>query len=151
MKKIMGTNKQSQSSPFPSQLGWIGCAIQQTNHNRLPVFFFSLLYYNYYLIKKKIIPQNTFARAFSRFIPDGIGSVYQMCFRDVTMGKIQLRPRQWWAESAPPGGDRVKLSQNLGATWVAPVACLFSYLWAVEGQLFLFSLHKQSPSFYLLC
>jgi hypothetical protein len=22
----------------------------------------------------------------------------------------------------PPGGDRVKVSQNLGATWVAPVA-----------------------------
>ena len=27
-----------------------------------------------------------------------------------------------WAESAPHGGDRVKVSENLGATAVAPVA-----------------------------
>ena len=33
-----------------------------------------------------------------------------------------MRPLQWWAESAPPGGDRVKVSENLGATEVAPVA-----------------------------
>jgi len=33
-----------------------------------------------------------------------------------------MRPLQWWAESAPPGGDRVKVSENLGATSVAPVA-----------------------------
>ena len=33
-----------------------------------------------------------------------------------------MRPLQWWVESAPPGGDRVKVSENLGATSVAPVA-----------------------------
>ena len=33
-----------------------------------------------------------------------------------------LRPLQWWAESAPYGGDRVKVSENVGATTVAPVA-----------------------------
>ena len=33
-----------------------------------------------------------------------------------------MRPLQWWAESAPPGEDRVKVSENLGATSVAPVA-----------------------------
>ena len=26
-----------------------------------------------------------------------------------------MRPLQWWAESAPPGGDRVKVSENFGA------------------------------------
>ena len=33
-----------------------------------------------------------------------------------------MRPLRWWAKSAPPGGDRVKVSENLGATSVAPVA-----------------------------
>ena len=33
-----------------------------------------------------------------------------------------MRPLRWWAESAPPGWDRVKVSKNLGATAVAPVA-----------------------------
>ena len=33
-----------------------------------------------------------------------------------------MRPLRWWAESAPPGGNRVKVSENLGATSVAPVA-----------------------------
>ena len=42
--------------------------------------------------------------------------------RDVILGKIQVRPLRWWAESAPPGWDRVKVSENLGATSVAPVA-----------------------------
>ena len=32
-----------------------------------------------------------------------------------------MRQCQWWAESAPPGWDRVKVSENLGATSVAPV------------------------------
>ena len=32
-----------------------------------------------------------------------------------------MRPLRWWAESAPPGGDRVRVSEYLGATWVAPV------------------------------
>ena len=29
---------------------------------------------------------------------------------------------KWWAESAPLGWNRVKVSENLGATAVAPVA-----------------------------
>ena len=33
-----------------------------------------------------------------------------------------MRPLQWWAESALPGGDRVKVSENVGATSVVPVA-----------------------------
>ena len=33
-----------------------------------------------------------------------------------------MRPLRWWAESTPPGWDRVKVSENLGATAVAPVA-----------------------------
>ena len=33
-----------------------------------------------------------------------------------------MRPRQWWAESAPPGWNSVKVSENLDATVVAPVA-----------------------------
>ena len=33
-----------------------------------------------------------------------------------------MRPLQWWAKSALPGGDRVKVSENLGATSVAPFA-----------------------------
>ena len=42
--------------------------------------------------------------------------------RDVTAGKIEMRPLRWWAESALPGRDRVKVTENLGATSVAPVA-----------------------------
>ena len=39
------------------------------------------------------------------------------------VGKFEMRPLQWWAESAPPpGGDRVKVSENSVATSVAPVA-----------------------------
>ena len=33
-----------------------------------------------------------------------------------------MQALQWRAESALPGGDRVKVSENLGATEVAPVA-----------------------------
>ena len=33
-----------------------------------------------------------------------------------------MQLRQWWTESAPPGWNRVKVSENLGATLVAPVA-----------------------------
>ena len=33
-----------------------------------------------------------------------------------------MRPLRWFAESAPLGEDRVKVSENLGATSVAPVA-----------------------------
>ena len=42
--------------------------------------------------------------------------------RDVTTGKIQVQPLQWWAKSAPHGWDRVKVSEKIGATAVAPVA-----------------------------
>ena len=33
-----------------------------------------------------------------------------------------MRPRRWWAESVPLGGNRVKVSENKGATAVPPVA-----------------------------
>ena len=33
-----------------------------------------------------------------------------------------MRPLQWWAESAPLGWERVKVSENSGVTVVAPVA-----------------------------
>ena len=46
----------------------------------------------------------------------------QCIFRDVTTRKVLVRPRQWWVESAPPDWNRVKVSENLGATSVAPVA-----------------------------
>ena len=42
--------------------------------------------------------------------------------RGVTTGKCKLRPLRWWVESAPLGLDRVRVSENLGATAVAPVA-----------------------------
>ena len=59
-----------------------------------------------------------------------ICSIIILCFlellriksRDITTRKIYVRTCQWWAESAPPGCNRVKVSQNLGATAVAPVA-----------------------------
>ena len=43
--------------------------------------------------------------------------------------EILVRPRQWWAESAPPGWNRVKVSENLAATevglplWLRPCLC----------------------------
>ena len=52
----------------------------------------------------------------------------QSLFRDVTTRKIQVRPCQWWAESAPLGRNRVKVSENLGVTAVAPVAPLVTSL-----------------------
>ena len=33
-----------------------------------------------------------------------------------------MRPLQWWAESALPGWNKVKVSENLGVTAVASVA-----------------------------
>ena len=47
---------------------------------------------------------------------------YYIHIRDVTTGKYLLRPLRWWAESAPLVWDRVKVSENLGATAVTPVA-----------------------------
>ena len=37
------------------------------------------------------------------------------------MGNFLVRPPRWWAESATPGWNRVKVSENLGATAVVPV------------------------------
>ena len=42
--------------------------------------------------------------------------------RDLTAGKCWLRHLIWWAESIPLGWDRIKVSENLGATVVAAVA-----------------------------
>ena len=45
-----------------------------------------------------------------------------------------MQPLQRWAESAPLGGNRVKVSENLGATLVAPVACVVTSLSAKTSQ-----------------
>ena len=45
-----------------------------------------------------------------------------MIHRDVTTGKFLVRPLQWWAESALPGSNRVKVPENLGSTAVTPAA-----------------------------
>ena len=45
-----------------------------------------------------------------------------MIHRDVTTGNFLVRPLQWWAESALPGSNRVKVPENLGSTAVAPAA-----------------------------
>ena len=47
-----------------------------------------------------------------------------------------MRPLRWWAESAPPGGNRVKVSENLGATSVAPVAPVDTSLNCIAEILF---------------
>ena len=56
--------------------------------------------------------------------------------RNLTKGKVYLHPLQWWAEAASPGGDRVKVSKNLGATSVAPVAPVVKSLefWKEVGE-----------------
>ena len=41
---------------------------------------------------------------------------------------------RWWAESAPPGWDRVKVSENLGATAVAPVAPVVTSLPSISNK-----------------
>ena len=53
--------------------------------------------------------------------------------RDVTTVKIKVRPRQWWAESASLGWNRVKVSENLGATAVTPVAPVDTSLQQLQG------------------
>ena len=73
MKKIAGAllaKYYSQSSPFLPKLDQL-CYLTG-NFETAPRIFFSLLYNNFYLLLKKIIPQNTFAHAFSRLISDGI-------------------------------------------------------------------------------
>ena len=47
-----------------------------------------------------------------------------------------MRPLQWWAESAPLDGDRVKVSENLGATSVTPVAPLDTSLLPISNKTF---------------
>ena len=44
-------------------------------------------------------------------------------FKDVSTVKYLVRLLRWWAESAPvpPGWNRVKVSENLGAKAVIPV------------------------------
>ena len=46
-----------------------------------------------------------------------------------------MRPLRWWAEAAPPGGDRVKESENLAATAVVNVAPVIIALTLVLAQL----------------
>ena len=41
---------------------------------------------------------------------------------------------QWWAEFAHPGWNRVKVSENLGATAVAPVAPVVTSLRLQDGH-----------------
>ena len=38
------------------------------------------------------------------------------------MGIFLVQPLQWWARISPPGWNRVKVSENVGAPAVAPVA-----------------------------
>ena len=52
----------------------------------------------------------------------GMGLLLLPARRDVFMGKYLVRPLQCWAESAPLDQNRVKVSENLGATSVASVA-----------------------------
>ena len=53
-----------------------------------------------------------------------------------------MRPLRWWAESAPLGWDRVKASENLGATAVSPVAPVVTSLaniWATPTSISIFN------------
>ena len=62
-----------------------------------------------------------------------------------------MRPHQWWAKSAPPPGwNRVKVSENLGATAVVPVAPVntsLDKLCARQGNPSIFG--SEIPSQYL--
>ena len=53
-----------------------------------------------------------------------------------------MRPLRWWAKSAPLGWDRVKVSENVGATAVAPVAPVVTSLPYIDYK----SLVDQSKS-----
>ena len=48
--------------------------------------------------------------------------------RDVIMGKLLAQPLRWWGRICPPGWNRVKISEDLGATAVAPVALVVTSL-----------------------
>ena len=50
------------------------------------------------------------------------------------MENFYLRPLQWWAESAPLGWYRVKVSENLDATAVALVAPVVTSLNGKAGK-----------------
>ena len=54
-----------------------------------------------------------------------------------------MRPLQWWAKSSPPGGDRVKVSENLGVTSVAPIAPVDTSLSSIVQILFHISLETR--------
>ena len=41
-----------------------------------------------------------------------------------------MRPLRWWAVSAPTGGDKVKVSENLSASAVIPIA-LVVHPWGI--------------------
>ena len=41
---------------------------------------------------------------------------------------------QWWAKSAPPGGDRLKIPENFGATAVLPVAPVDTSLYYLSNS-----------------
>ena len=70
----------------------------------------------------QILPTITEVRGYVPAPYAHFGIDFDSMYRDVTMENFLLRPLQWWAESAPLGWDRVKVSENLGATLVAPVA-----------------------------
>ena len=65
-----------------------------------------------------------------------------------------MQPLQCWAESALPGGDRVKVSENLGATSVAPVAPvdtslhLFLFLSSLKCQTYPSLIHIKGSETY---
>ena len=47
-----------------------------------------------------------------------IGIISTIKHRDVSTRKFLVQPLQWWAESATPGWNRVKIFEYLGATMV---------------------------------
>ena len=47
---------------------------------------------------------------------------YTTFTRDVSKVNFLVRPMQWQVESAPLGWNKIKVSENLDATAVAPVA-----------------------------
>ena len=53
-----------------------------------------------------------------------------------TAREMLVQPLQWWAESDPFGWDRVKVSENLGATRVAPVALTVTSLNSIYHALY---------------
>ena len=58
-----------------------------------------------------------------------------------------MQPRQWWEESAPPGWNRVKVSENLGGR---PCGYIPAYYSDIKSLIELFTYKKtwirHSPS-----